>query len=189
MKTKSSFSSAFIALHKEQIPTIQSAKCCFAGKNHTFFATRNKPVCGYIGQGFIQNAKRNHYCALVHAGNSPGKYRETMLTLGRHHSREIHEWDGGSCSFHPLVKRSCKNCEADVDGFYPELKCSGEEYHSAHVLKFEFHTIAYEIECSERAKHPEKVIDPDLGKGHSNLPESTFSVLTKFRAKDTNLHM
>ena len=27
-----------------------------------------------------------------------------------------------------------------------------------------------------------------LGKGHSNLPESTFSVLTKFRAKDVNLH-
>ena len=27
-----------------------------------------------------------------------------------------------------------------------------------------------------------------MGKGHSNLPEGTFSVLTKFRAKDTNLH-
>ena len=32
------------------------------------------------------------------------------------------------------------------------------------------------------------VIDPELGKGHSNLPEATFSVLNKFRAKDTNLH-
>lgn len=31
------------------------------------------------------------------------------------------------------------------------------------------------------------VIDPSLGKGHSNLPESSFSVLTKFRAKDINL--
>ena len=37
-------------------------------------------------------------------------------------------------------------------------------------------------------KNAEKVIDPELGKGHSNLPESIFSVLTKFRAKDTNLH-
>ena len=27
-----------------------------------------------------------------------------------------------------------------------------------------------------------------MGKGHSNLPESKFSVLTKFRPKDTNLH-
>ena len=43
--------------------------------------------------------------------------------------------------------------------------------------------LADEIECSERAKDA----DPDLRKGHSNLPESTFSVLTKFLAKDTNL--
>ena len=27
-----------------------------------------------------------------------------------------------------------------------------------------------------------------MGKGHTNLPEAAFSVLTKFRAKDTNLH-
>ncbi|XP_073237700.1 uncharacterized protein [Porites lutea] len=46
----------------------------------------------------------------------------------------------------------------------------------------------YEIECSGRAADAEKVIDPGLGKGHSNLPEATFSVLTKFRAKDVNLH-
>lgn len=146
-------------------------------------ATRNKPVCGCIGPGFIQNAKRNHYCALVHAGNSPDKYRETMLALGRYHSKDMHDWEGGSCTFHPLVKCSCKNCEADVDGFYSELKCSGEDYHSAHILTCEFHALAYEIECTQRAKDAEKVIDPELGKGHSNLPESTFSVLTKFRGK------
>ena len=38
------------------------------------------------------------------------------------------------------------------------------------------------------ASDAEKVIDRGLGKGHSNLPESTFNVLTKFRAKDVNLH-
>ena len=38
-----------------------------------------------------------------------------------------------------------------------------------------------------RAKDAEKVIYPEFGKGHSKLPESTFSVLTKFRAKDINL--
>lgn len=75
-----------------------------------------------------------------------------------------------------------------MDGFVEELKCAGEPYHSANVLKCEFHALAYEIECHERAKDAEKVISPELGKGHSNLPESTFSVLTKFRAKDINLH-
>ena len=34
----------------------------------------------------------------------------------------------------------------------------------------------------------EEVIDPVMDKGHSNLPENKFSVLTKFRPKDTNLH-
>lgn len=57
LKTKSSFSSAFIALHKREFPSIESVKCCCVGKNHTFVATRNKPVCGCIGPGFIQNAK------------------------------------------------------------------------------------------------------------------------------------
>ena len=95
---------------------------------------------------------------------------------------------GGSCSFHPVKKCSCKGCKCDEDGFHEELKCPGEQYHSAHVLKCEFHAMAYEIECAERAAGAEKVIDPGLGKGHSNLPESTFSVLTKFRANDINLH-
>jgi hypothetical protein len=90
--------------------------------------------------------------------------------------------------FHPLVKCSCKKCDVDENGFCPDMKCSGEPYHSAHVLKCDFHGLLYEIECAHRAKDAEKVIDPELGKGHSNLPESSFSVLTKFRAKDINLH-
>ena len=69
-----------------------------------------------------------------------------------------------------------------------ELKCPEEPYHSANILKCEFHALAYEIECNQRAKEAERVIDPGMGKGHSNLPESTFSVLTKCRAKDINLH-
>ena len=43
-----------------KFPGIESVKCFCAGKKHTFVATRNKPVCGCIGPGFIQKAKRNH---------------------------------------------------------------------------------------------------------------------------------
>ncbi|XP_015772535.1 PREDICTED: uncharacterized protein LOC107350811 [Acropora digitifera] len=68
------------------------------------------------------------------------------------------------------------------------MKCQGQPYRSAHPLTCEFHALAYEIECAERAKKADEVIHPDMAKGHSNLPEATFSVLTKFRAKDTNLH-
>lgn len=91
-----------------------------------------------------------------------------MLALGRYHSKDIHQWEGGSCSFHPLTKCSCNECEMNAEGFPEELKCEGVPYHSVHVLKCPFHALAYEIECTERAKEAEKVIDPGLGKGHSN---------------------
>lgn len=32
--------------------------------------------------------------------------KDTMLVLGKYHSRDIYEWEGGSCSFHQLVKCS-----------------------------------------------------------------------------------
>ena len=119
----STFTSAFIAIHKEKFPDDKSVKCCCIGKKHVYVATRNKSVCGCIGPGFMQSAKQNHYCALVHAGKDPEKYRETMLALGRYHCRDIHEWEGGSCSFHPLTKCSCMECKPDEQGFYGELKC------------------------------------------------------------------
>jgi len=189
MQTWSSFSSQFIALHKKDFPEIESVKCCCAGKKHRHVSTRNNPACGCISPAFIQAAKRNHYCALVHAGTDPDRYRQTMLALGKYHSRDIHQWDSGSCLFHPLCKCVCGECVVDEHGFCPDIKCSGEQYHSAHVLKCDLHGLAYEIECAERATKAKDVIHSGLGKGHSNLPEATFNVLTKFRAKDTNLHL
>ena len=138
----------------------KSLKCCCSGKKHTYVAKRNKPVCSCISPAFIQNAKRNHYCALLQAGRKPGKYRETKLCMGKYHSRDIHEWEGGYCKFHPLKKCSCKECQVNEEGFCQELKCPGEPYHSSHVLNSEFHALCYEIECSGRAADAEKVIDP-----------------------------
>ena len=130
LKTKSSFTSQFIALHKEEFPEIESVKCCCTGKNHTFVARTNKPACGCIGPGFIQTAKHNHYCALVHAGRDPNKYRETMLTLGKYH-----EWEEGNCTFHALLKCSLwEMCCRRRCFFFVELECSGEKYHSSNVL-------------------------------------------------------
>ena len=38
----------------------------------------------------------------------------------------------------------------------------------------QFHGLAYDIGRAERAKNAKRVIDPELGKGHSNLPEATL---------------
>ena len=78
---------------------------------------------------------------------------------------------------------SCGECRSTE-----ELKCDGKEYTSRNVLRCDFHALAYEIECGHWADQASEVIDPDIGRGHSNLCESTFSILTKFRPKDTNLH-
>ena len=56
------------------------------------------------------------------------------------------------------------------------------------VLRCDLHSLAYEIECDHRASHAAEIIDPELGRGHSNLCESTFSIVATFRRKDTNLH-
>ena len=68
LQTRSSFSRAFIDRHKKDHPHMDKLKCCCSGKKHTYVATRNKPACGCISPAFIQSAKRNHYCALVQAG-------------------------------------------------------------------------------------------------------------------------
>ena len=71
----------------------------------------------------------------------------------------------------------------DSDGDYnTNFTCEGRPYKvRGRALTCDFHSLLYEMKANE-------VIDPVMGKGHSNLPESKFNVLTKFRPKDTNLH-
>ena len=71
-----------------------------------------------------------------------------------------------------------------------EFSCEGKEYSTRGegLLKCPLHSLLYEIECDRMARKAEEVIDREMGRGHSNLPESKFHVLTKFRAKDVNLH-
>ena len=78
----------------------------------------------------------------------------------------------------------------DSDGEYnPGFSCSGKPYRvRGKVLTCDLHSLLYKIECDRVAEKANEVIDPNMGRGHSNLPESRFHVLTKFRPKDTNLH-
>ena len=52
----------------------------------------------------------------------------------------------------------------------------GKPYHLSHVLKCEFHALWYETECSTRAADAEKVIDPRLGKSHTNMPKANCQI-------------
>ena len=78
----------------------------------------------------------------------------------------------------------------DSDGDYnTNFTCEGRPYKvRERALTCDPHSLLYEIECNQIAEKANEVIDPVMGEGHYNLPESKFSVLMKFRPKDTNLH-
>ena len=176
VQKKKTFSVGYKNKHKDKFPEVESVSCCCVGKRH-------KAGCGCITDAFIQGAKRNLFCAITQCGNSASAFAEKMRNLGKYHARGIHSWEGGQCEFHHLRVCSCGTCVSE-----DELECSGKDYVSKNILRCELHALAYEIECNHRADQANEVIDPELGRGHSNLCEATFSVLTQFRPKDTNLH-
>ena len=175
LKAKKEFTSDYKRKNKEKFPQVDSVTCCCKGKQHT-------AGCGCISDSFIQAAKRNLFCAITQCGNSASLFAERMRNLGRYHARGIHQWEEGQCDYHPLIVCSCGTCPAEE-----ELACDGKVYESKSVLRCELHALAYEIECNHRAEQAFEIIDPELGRGHSNQCEATFSVVAKFRPKDTNL--
>ena len=103
-----------------------------------------------------------------------------MNQLGMHHCLDEHKWANGQCSFHPDIVCSCGECEDD-------LVCEGKAYKSTSSLSCPFHANAYTVECSARAEKASSYIHPELGKGHSNLPEADHHIFTMFRSKDLNI--
>ena len=55
------------------------------------------------------------------------------------------------------------------------------------MLTCPMHALAYEIECNRRADHASEIIESELGRGHSNACEATFTVFPNFRPKDIGL--
>ena len=134
-----------------------------------------------MSDAFIEQAKVNFHCILKKSESDPAVFEREMINLGKYHSKDIHVWEGGQCTFHPLKVCSCGNCEKE------DLKCQGKPYETRKKLTCPFHSKIYENECETRAARAYEVIHETLGKVNSNLPESYFSVLTRFRAKNMPL--
>lgn len=109
---------------------------------------------------------------------NPDDYAQRVRVLSKYHLRDIHNWDeDGSCNFHPARTCSCKKCEED------QIKCTGEPYKTETPLKCDFHWLAYRIECERRADKADSVIHPEMGRGHSNFCEASFTGLPQFGSK------
>ena len=53
---------------------------------------------------------------------SQEEFVKRLETLPKH-VRDVHEWEGGRCDFHPLCVCTCKGCK-DPE----QLQCRGEPY-------------------------------------------------------------
>lgn len=168
---KKEFSADIINKYKQRFPLIETVKCQ---------CKRHKSGCGCLSESFIKCARINHFCCLQQC-KDPAEYARRMRALGAYHVRNIHEWEGGQCGFHQMKVCTCKECNDD------EVECEGTVYKTKNVVTCDFHWIAYQIECERRAEDADKIIHPEMGRGHSNLCEAHFTVLPQFRSKDQSL--
>ncbi|KXJ07142.1 hypothetical protein AC249_AIPGENE6000 [Exaiptasia diaphana] len=77
--------------------------------------------------------------------------------------------------------------DSDASDTEMDIKCDGKPYTTRCVLSCPLHALLYQIECERVAKKAADVVHTEMGRGHSNLPESKFNVLTRFRPKSVNL--
>ena len=123
--------------YKDTFPSLSEVRCKCEGGNHS-------SSCGCLNPSFISKAHINFTSILMEA-QSQEEFASLVKALA-YHARDIHEWEGGRCDFHPLWVCSCKNCD-DKD----KLECEGKPYKTRMKLDCEFHALLYEIECNERA--------------------------------------
>ena len=168
-----SFSEVTQDMLKKKFPAVTSVKC--------HCPKRHRKNCGCISKSFLRGARTNFFYCLLQAETDPEIFAARLLALGKYHSRDIHTWEDGQCDFHNMKTCSCGSCEDD------NIQCEGEDYHSKNPLTCPFHSLAYEIECYNRALQSSQIIHPELGRGHSNYPEASHNVLVRFQSKDKYL--
>ena len=156
IKDWKSFTYTYKKKRENQYPSVNTVKCKCHGKKHS-------KSCGCMSEGFIHQAGINNYCAMIGAETDPSKYADILKELGKYHSRGIHTWEGGKCSFHHAKVCTCGECDADK-----EPTCEGKPYESKNALTCPLHALAYEIEMEERAEKADQVIHPILGRTQSN---------------------
>ena len=158
--------------YKKKFPAVTTAKC--------HCPNRHSKKCGCFSKTFLRGARTIFFYCLLQAGTDPEAFVSSLNILGTYHACDIHSWEGGQCGFHSLKSCTCGECENKV-------MCEGEDYHTKNPLTCPFHKLAYQIECFNRACQASQIIHPELGRGHSNYPEASHNVLTRFRAKDKYL--
>lgn len=167
-----SFSHDFKKKHNEKFPQVDIVACCCPSRHH--------PGCGCLSDAFIERA-RNNFSFVLSQAQSAEEFKTKLNALPRH-ARDEHIWDEGQCDFHPVKVCSCGKCPNKS-----EFKCEGKDYHTKFLLSCPLHSLAYEIECNERASMASELVHPVLKRGHSNWLEASHNVFIRFRPKHLHL--
>ena len=139
---------------------------------------------GGLGSGVSDSAESVGSGTTVSAGNGAGS--GVTGGVGSIRQARLDEADQDSDSEGSVDSEDSEDSDG---GYNTNFSCSGKHYKvRGKVQTFDLHSLLYEIECNRIAEKANEVIDPVMGKGHSNLAESKFHVLTKFRPRDVNLH-
>ena len=85
--------------YKDTFPTLGVVRCKCEGGNHS-------SSCGCLNPSFIAKAHTNFTSILMEA-QSQEEFVRRLKALP-YHARDIHEWEGGWCDFHPLCVCTCK---------------------------------------------------------------------------------
>ena len=165
------FGNNLVTKYLANFPTVGDVVC---------HCSRHKPGCGCMSDKFVEKARNNFSLVLSHS-ESAEEFARKVTALARH-ARDEHNWDDGRCDFHPPRVCSCNKCE-DRRNF----QCEGKDYRTRYILTCPFHSLAYEIECHERAKISAQLVHPILKRGHSNWLEASHNVFIRFRPKHINL--
>ena len=157
-----SFSPALLDVYKDKFPDVVTVKC--------HCPKRHSKQCGCLTKSFLHGARTNFFYCLIQAGTDPSAFASRLLVLGKYHAHDVHTWTGSQCDFHALTNCTCGSCEDD------NVLCWGEDYKTKNPLTRPFHSLAFEIECSNRAVQASQIIHTELGRGHSNYPEASHNV-------------
>ena len=128
---KNVFSADIKRKYKEKFPQVESVVCK---------CEKHKAGCGCLRDNILTNAHINHFCCLQQCSN-PQEYARRLRALGEYHSRDIHDWDGGECGFHPKIVFFCKKCRED------EVQCQGKTFKTKNPLTCDYHWLQYCIDC------------------------------------------
>ena len=148
------------------LPITDGLKCHCTG-NHS-------PNCGCIKDNLYDRLRLNITLAMIKAEHSPAKFTEIMEQVIRHTTSDCE-----TCTFHPPRVCSCElKCESS------DLKCVGKPYEVPYRVTCPYHARALERVLRDLIAKAPRLVDEELGRIVSNLPEKYAWVVKGFRNKE-----